>query len=180
MFTVEIDESPLITKLFNAKAKQLERVVNGVVNDLSRRGATVISKQIRKIYRIKLKDITRATTKQPSNFRTLTAFNRYTSRRIGIHKFRVGRKGKGFIKIKIKKAGPVSLMLHAFGTDKNEFVFSRVGRERLPVKILYTLSVSRMVITVGFKAHRKLIKDILQDRVHFHLEKVLGLPFTSG
>lgn len=131
-------------------SRKTPNVVSSALNRAVTNIASNISKEVRKEYFIKAKDVKQTLTKNKSNRSTLSASVISSGETIPLDRFKVSPKTvkpkrKKPIKVAVQKTG-LKELVGAFVADINGIkVFERVGDERLPIRRLFGPSVPQML-----------------------------------
>lgn len=135
---------------------------SAALNKLARRARSRISKEIRKDYHIKKKDLDQRMEIKRSTAKTLTATLKVTGKRIPLIAFKVKKQSRRSPLSVIVKKGTRIILPKAF-MAKMKFstgVFMRKGSNRRDVRYLYGPDISDLVMS---KHSQKLVDRLVND-----------------
>lgn len=133
----------------------VERALNIAIGRAARKTRTTVSQEVRKIYNVKARDVSRTVKlkriRRGSN--VAAALLEYTGPRLPLDKFglrqryvKSARGRRRGISVKVKKTGPRKIVRGAFAANVNGIkAFKREGAKRLPINRLTTVSLPQMV-----------------------------------
>lgn len=127
-------------------ARAFQQATVSTINKTMRKARVAASKEIRKIYNIKAKDIKKALVITRANRNKMYADHIVTGRRLLLSYFAPRQTKKG-VTIRIKKSSGRKVVKGAFeATMKtgHKGVFKRKGKSRLPIRELTTLDLPTM------------------------------------
>lgn len=131
---------------FRAQSSQVETATYRALNRTLDKAATQSSREIRKVYNLRDRDVKKAFVKMRAGPGRLYAVLRIEGRRIALLDFdarwRPGQKGGATVRVLVaggRKVVPGAFI--AVGRGGNRQVFRRAGRERLPIIGLRSVSI---------------------------------------
>jgi len=142
--------------------KAFSRAVVRAVNRMIVTGRAAATRQVRKIYNVKAGDLKNATTIYRASSSRKEALLVIQGRRMAVILFdaRHRRTAKGAT-VRIKKSEGRKLIRSTFIVSMSSgkrHVWKRVGKERLPIKPLFTVSPPKMFEVEGEKAFKEIIE----------------------
>lgn len=130
------------------------------LNKLIRKSQTAISKAVRAEYTIKAKDLKKSTKIQKANKNKIEAAIVVKGKRLPLMYFNAKQNRRG-TSVRIKKSSGRKTVKSAFIAvmDSGKVgVFQRTGKDKLPIKELYTVDAPAMVDKAGRDAFIKIIE----------------------
>lgn len=193
-----------VVNQLNSMKKESAKVINRTIGDFKSRGPGWVSQEVVKEYNIKKRDVneTKKGVKNAGKIRvggvkldnleiiyqgrllTPTHFDMRPKRRLEWYEV-YGKYDSmaeaNLITVKIKKKGPRKALGNNVFLGKSgregtvQIPFQRVGRRRLPIKAIKTLSVPQMITneTVSENIHKR-INEELAKRLDHNLKRILG------
>jgi hypothetical protein len=157
--------------------KALQNAARRTINKLITRGRSQANRQVRQTYNIKAKDLNRFTKVRRATSGRMEASITISGRKMPIILFSASQVKRG-VTVRIKKASGRKTITGAFITGMpsgHRGVWRRKGKERLPIKELYTASPAEMFENEGAKAFNKMVEkeggNILQHEIDYELSK---------
>ena len=183
-----------VVKQLNSMNKDSAKVINRTIGDIKSRGPGWISQEVTKEYNIKKKDVngTKKVVKKAGSFRVSgekldNLVIIYQGRLLTPIHFRMTPtvrpvNGRSYtVRVRIKKNGGrkalgSNVFLGKSGREGTvQISFQRVGKRRLPIKAIKTLSVPQMITneTVSENIHKRMNEEIAK-RLDHNLKRILG------
>jgi hypothetical protein len=153
------------------------KVLAPAINRALASGKTVVSREIRKEYLIKAKDIPAVVTR--ASYGRLSGQIRIDQGMLHLDRFKVhprgiSRKNKRGVHAQVKRSGGGGWIQHAFNIPSGG-PYARIGPSRHPIFKLATISAAIMATqpTVGPEVNKKM-GDTLAKRIDHEIERVLA------
>ena len=143
-----------------------KKAMNRTLNDLGKKMQTATVKNVRSEYNVKSGEVKSHIKTRKSRYSKLKYSMEVSGKVLNLMNFSARQTRKG-VTAKVKKAGGRKVVRGAFIGNKGRTVFKRVGKNRLPIKALKTLSVPQMFNEKRLKEAEELIqKDyfVMYDR----------------
>ena len=155
-FDVKVDATEVrkVELLLGKQFKQAPTVIMRALNRAASSSKTAASKEVRREYYVKAKDVNKTIKIYRASRKKLGALVISKDSKLPLDRFKFSprtrpkRPPKGGIKVAVKKDGLKNLM-HAFLVDApgGAMIFERVGKPRLPIKRIMGPSVPQMLGT---------------------------------
>jgi len=152
-----------------------QKAIVRTANKLLVRGRKVTTQEVRKVYNIKaslLKD--RIVMKRASK-NNLFAYLAIKGRKLRLILFGAKQTSKG-VTVRVKKTEGRKLIRSAFirARGSKEHVWRRLGKERLPIEPLFTVSPAKMFEKEGERAFRQMVEKEFGPMFKHELDFYLG------
>lgn len=191
MAEIEVDTKALkrvAVELGEVSKKDVPKAVVAALNRTITTVGTDMKKEAVKLYEIKSGDVQKTLKLKRASSSNMQASAQSTGKPLGLFHFKVKPRKRPtkrvkYIKVKIKKADgykDIKTNPKAFIADHNALnVFKRVGKSRLPIKRLTSLSIPQMISNPEALAHiQQHAQETLEKRtaheIEYRLSKVKG------
>lgn len=194
VLNINIEGYEDVVKQLNSMNKDSAKVINRTIGDIKSRGPGWISQEVTKEYNIKKKDVngTKKVVKKAGSFRVSgekldNLVIIYQGRLLTPIHFSMTPtarpvNGRAYtVRVRIKKNGGRKVLgsnvfLGKSGREGTvQIPFQRVGKRRLPIKAIKTLSVPQMITNeiVSENIHKRMNEEIAK-RLDHNLKRILG------
>lgn len=178
MIKIKLDPSAVIRN-YNQLKRDVPKATASAINKTGKQALNQGKRDIRAEYNIKSSDLNKNVYFTRSHQNRLTAFITGLGRALSLKYFSARQTNKG-VSFKIKKAGGRKLIKSGFGPDIPRLggnVFTRVGKERLPIKKHFSIGVAAMlgskkIVDKIQKYFYENFPRIAQHEIDYYLKKL--------